>query len=86
MYYLYILKSRVTKKLYIGYTRDLRARLLQHNKKRSLATKSSAPFDLVYYEAYRSGDDALKRERQLKRFKQGYMRLKERIRNSLEQN
>ena len=83
MHYVYILKSTKTQKLYLGYTTDLRKRLAEHNARQSKATKVYAPFELVYYEAYRSKKDALLRERQLKRYKQGYMRLKERILNSL---
>lgn len=83
MHYVYLLKSLQSGKLYVGYTDDLRARLKKHNQGGSLATKGSIPFELVYYEAYRSKKDALTRERQLKRYKQGYTRLKDRIRFSL---
>lgn len=84
MYYAYILQSEVTKKLYLGYTNDLRARVQEHDRGQSTATKLYAPWKLIYYEAYRSKRDAITREKQLKRYKQGYSRLKERIKNSLE--
>lgn len=83
MFYVYILKSLKTEKLYFGYTEDLRARLKEHNAKQSRSTKAFTPFELVYYEAYKSKKDALVRERQLKQFKQAYSRLKERIVSSL---
>ena len=83
MYYVYILKSQKTAKLYIGYTDDLRQRFKSHNAGKNSATKAYIPFDLVYYEAYRSKKDARVREAQLKHFKQGYSRLKERIINSI---
>ena len=83
MYYVYLLKSKKTKKLYIGYTSDLRQRLTEHNAGRNRSTKAYIPFELVYYEAYRSKDDAMQREKQLKHFKQGYTRLKERITKSI---
>lgn len=83
MHYVYILQSAKTGKLYLGYTADLKRRLAEHQAKQSRATKASAPYELVYYEAYRSKQDALKRERQLKHFKQGYSRLKDRLTGSL---
>ena len=83
MYYVYLLKSVKTQKLCIGYTHDLRKRFAEHNRGISRETKAYIPFELVYYEAYRSKTDARKRELKLKNFKQGYTRLKERILNSI---
>ena len=83
MYYVYVLQSRVDKNVYIGYTSDLRKRFLAHNSRKLKSTKSRAPFDLVYYEAYKSRDDATKREYFLKTHQQRDL-LKERLRNSLE--
>lgn len=83
MHYVYIIKSRKAGKLYIGYTQDLRQRFREHNEGKSSATKHYASFDLIYYEAYRSKQDALKREAKLKHYKQAYTRLKERILNSI---
>ena len=83
MHYVYLLKSVKTQKLYIGYTADLRKRFTEHNRGMNRATKPYIPFELVYYEAYRSKTDARKRELQLKGFKQAYIRLKERIINSI---
>ena len=83
MYYVYVLKSEKDDKLYIGYTKDLRRRVHQHNTSSSLSTKSRIPFQLVYYEAYLSEKDAKDRERKLKRFAGSYTHLKHRIKNSL---
>jgi putative endonuclease len=83
MFYVYLLKSRSDGKLYIGYTGDLRRRLAEHNSGQSPATRSRGQFVLVYYEAYRCKADALKRERMLKQFKQGYTLLKKRLADSL---
>ena len=83
MYYVYLLKSVKTQKLYIGYTANLRKRFAEHNRGMSKATKPYIPFELAYYEAYLSKTDARKREMQLKGFKQAYTRLKERIINSI---
>ena len=83
MYYVYILKSTQDDKLYIGYTNDLRRRLIQHNTSSSKATKSRLPLKLVYYEVYLSEKDAKDREFKLKRFAGSYTHLKHRIKNSL---
>jgi len=66
MYYLYVLKSLVDERLYIGSTNDLRKRFAEHNKRQNISTKNRAPFKLVYYEAYDSKIDCLDRERKLK--------------------
>ena len=84
MYYVYVLKSKKSGKLYIGQTNDLTQRFNEHNKGKNIATKAYTPFELIYYEAFKSRRDAIRREFQLKHYKQGYTRLKERIKYSLE--
>lgn len=66
MHYVYILKSEVDGRIYVGFSSDLRARLLRHNSRRVRSTKAYAPWKLIYYEAYRAKGDATKREKQLK--------------------
>jgi len=84
MYYVYILRSDKDKRLYIGYTNDLKERLKQHNKGKTFSTRYRIPFSLVYYEAFASQKDALTREKQLKEFKSAYGQLKKRIIDSLD--
>lgn len=78
MYYTYVLKSTVDNKLYVGFTDDLKKRLLKHNNGLSLATKNRRPLELIYYEACLEKEKAIKRE---KYFKTGFGRrfLKSRI-------
>ncbi len=83
MHYVYILKSKVDDKLYIGETNDLRRRFTEHNNGKSLATAHRRPFELVYYEAYKSSRDAKIREGKLKQFKNSYTELKKRLEFSL---
>ncbi|MCK4352096.1 GIY-YIG nuclease family protein [candidate division WOR-3 bacterium] len=83
MYYVYLLQSKKNGKFYIGYAADLMERLRQHNAGKSIATKSGALFELVYYEAYENKKDALSRERKLKYHGQGLRRLKERLAKSI---
>ena len=84
MYYVYVLKSEKTDKLYIGFTKDITMRIKQHNLQESRATKAFTPYNLIYFEGYRSKADAMKREKNIKYFGQAYRRLKERISDSLQ--
>jgi putative endonuclease len=80
----YIIQNELTKELYIGYTKDLKRRLAQHNAHQTFSTrKNNAKYKLIYYEAFLSQVDATKREKQLKKFKSSYGQLKKRIQESL---
>ena len=83
MFYVYILKSIQHKRLYIGFTPDLRRRLTEHNAGNVRSTKAYTPYRLVYYEAYTSEDDARTREARLKDFGRAYGQLKLRLEGSL---
>lgn len=79
MYYLYLLFSPKTNRIYIGTTPDLKKRFYSHNRGKNIATKFGVPWKLVYYEAYSTKADAIRREQNLKKYGQGLRRLKERI-------
>ena len=66
MYYTYVIRSIKDHDLYIGWTDDLRSRLKMHNSGKVKSTCDRAPFELVYYEACRSKDKAIAREKKLK--------------------
>ena len=84
MFYVYILKSTKDNKLYIGYTKDLKQRFLQHNKGLVESTKNRKPFKLIYYEAYLNQKDALEREKSFKNSGSVYKSLIKRITRSIE--
>ena len=66
MYYVYVLKLENTKKnFYIGYTNDLRRRLVEHQNGNTQTTKGKNP-KLLYYEAFSSQVLAKNREKGLK--------------------
>ena len=52
MYYVYLLRSVTDDGFYIGYSTDLRKRLLEHKRGGSFATRYRGPWKLIYYEAY----------------------------------
>ena len=83
MYYVYIIQSTVTYELYVGFTKDLKKRLVEHNTNKSLSTKNKGLWKLIYYESYRNKEDAITREKGLKYHGQALARLKKRILKSL---
>jgi len=83
MHILYLIQSVKDRSFYIGITDNLQRRFTEHNKGLSLATKYKRPWLLIYCEVYRSKTDAIIRERQLKKHKAGWNKLKERIKNSI---
>lgn len=78
MFYVYILKSKIDNKLYTGFSKDLKQRIRDHDKGNVNSTKNRRPLELIYYEAYRDKESALKREKFLKTTK-GKLQLKKQI-------
>lgn len=83
MNYVYVLKSSVDNNMYIGSTTDLKRRFQEHNSGKVQSTKHRAPFELIYYESYKSEKDAREREHNLKLRSRAFQQLKKRIENSL---
>jgi putative endonuclease len=69
--------------MYIGSTTDLKRRFQEHNSGKVQSTKHRAPFELIYYESYKSEKDAREREHNLKLRSRAFQQLKKRIENSL---
>jgi putative endonuclease len=73
MYFVYVLASSRYGTLYIGVTNSLRKRIEQHRTGRgSLFAKKYGVFRLVYVETYDRVDEAITREKQLKRWKRDW--------------
>jgi len=66
MFYIYVLKSKKDSSTYIGYTADLKKRILEHNQGKTKSIKHKLPMELVYYESYLDKTLARKRELELK--------------------
>ncbi len=86
MFYVYILRSKKDNKLYTGSTNDLKKRFIEHNNGKVTSTKLRIPFELIYYEAYKSEKDARTREHNLKLRANALSQLKLRLKNSLTAN
>lgn len=83
MFYVYCLESIKNKKLYIGYTDNLKRRFKEHNDKTGGDfTAKNGPWKLIFYEAHINEVDA----REMERFyKSGYGRevLRDKLKNYL---
>jgi len=66
MYYTYILKNSKTNRYYIGYTPDLKNRLIKHKSGKVLSTKSNLNYELEWYCAFKTRSQALAFEQYLK--------------------
>ena len=68
-YYLYIAKNS-QKQLYIGQTSNLKRRIKRHNSKNGGKYTSDyfGDFKIVYYEAYTTRKEAMRRELQIKKW------------------
>ena len=68
-YYVYILASRIGGTLYIGVTNDLIRRVFEHKSKFVRGfTKQYDVVKLVYYEQYDDIENAIQREKRLKKW------------------
>ncbi|MGX9426715.1 MULTISPECIES: GIY-YIG nuclease family protein [Bradyrhizobium] len=73
MYYVYILASSRHGTLYIGVTNSLQKRLDEHrNGKGSEFVKKYGVYRLVHVESYERAEEAIAREKQLKRWKRDW--------------
>lgn len=61
-YFVYVLRSEVTGRRYVGSCANLEDRLHRHNAEESKATKSGAPWRLVYSETFGTRALACQRE------------------------
>jgi len=67
MHYVYIIKSEIyPKRVYTGYTKDLKNRLKEHNKGKSLHTNRFKPWKLVFYCGFEAKKKAIEFELYLK--------------------
>ena len=82
MHYVYILKSIENGRLYTGFSENLRQRIRQHQSKAVHTTKRMGNLDLIYYETFKSKEDAKRREKYLKTTK-GKRTLKLMLKDSL---
>ena len=72
-YFIYILTNRTNKLVYIGVINDLRRRIYEHkNKLFPGFTRKYNLNKLVYFERYQNIDEAILREKRLKKWKRSW--------------
>ena len=69
MYYTYSLQSIKDSTFYIGYSADVDARLVEHNKGKNKYTKGHIPYKVVHVESFETKKAAKEREQYIKSFK-----------------
>jgi putative endonuclease len=69
-FWVYVLESETTGKIYIGHTSDLERRLREHNDGESgklrYTRKQMGPWRLAYSEDWTTRSEAMRREKELK--------------------
>jgi len=71
MYFVYILRSILSGKHYVGCTNNPERRLKEHNNNKTRSLKNRGPFKLIYKEEFDNLSEARKRERIIKSYKGG---------------
>ncbi|MEE1945943.1 GIY-YIG nuclease family protein [Pedobacter sp. KR3-3] len=69
MYYVYILFSTSLNKYYIGSTSNMKERLKKHNSNHKGFTGGTGDWQIVWQEIHSDKSIAMKRERQIKKWK-----------------
>jgi putative endonuclease len=64
--YVYVLQSEKDGNFYVGYTKDIRRRIEEHNSGQVPSTEKRMPIELIYWEGCINQQDATKREKYLK--------------------
>ena len=81
-YYVYVLQSQKDRMFYVGYTKNVKVRVDEHNDGKVRSTKNRVPLKLVYWEGCLTQKDATSREKYLKTA-WGKRYIKNRIKNYL---
>jgi putative endonuclease len=72
-FYVYILASRIGGTLYIGVTNDLVRRIAEHRLKQVKGFTKKYDVDrLVYFEQFDDAENAIKREKRLKKYNRAW--------------
>ena len=67
-YYVYVLQSEKDHQFYVGFTKNIQRRLIEHNKGKNKSTKCGIPWKLIYKEKHKDRISARKREKFLKSY------------------
>jgi len=80
MYYVYMLQSKSDKPVtYVGYTNNLKKRIILHNSGKGAKFTRGRKWMLVYKEKYKSKKEAISREYYIKKNRLLRKKIKEKI-------
>ncbi len=65
-YFVYIIRSLKDGRFYKGQTQNIEKRVLEHNSGKTKSTKGYVPWELVYFESFKTREEALLREKYFK--------------------
>jgi putative endonuclease len=65
-YFVYILLSEKDNKFYVGSSANVERRFIEHNQGKNISTANRRPSKLIFYEAFPTKSDALRREHYFK--------------------
>ena len=65
-YFVYVLMSSKDGRLYKGQTNNLGNRIIEHNTGKTKSTKGYLPWELVYFESFKTREEAVLREKYFK--------------------
>ncbi len=66
---MYVLRSALTGRFYVGSAEDVLTRLARHNAGRVPSTRNQCPWKVVYTEDFATRAEAVRREREVKNWK-----------------
>ncbi len=84
MFYVYVLIEEKSGESYIGFSKDLKKRIVEHRQGVGAKFTKTGMWHLVYYEAFLSKKDALTRERKLKQNGNARHQLLRRVKGSID--
>ena len=64
--FVYVIRSEVDGRFYVGMTRDVKRRIYEHNIGKTKSTKGYRPWKLFFTEEFDGFENARKREKYLK--------------------
>jgi putative endonuclease len=66
MFFTYVLRSKKTRRYYIGSTDNLENRLQEHNSGETKSIRSGIPWSIVHVEQFVTRTEAVRKEKQIK--------------------
>jgi putative endonuclease len=69
MFYTYIIESSANQRWYIGHTRDIERRLVEHNSGQNKSTKAKGSWELIFLRGFENNLDANRFELKLKKLR-----------------